>query len=566
MELLAPTRRWLAGLLGMAYLFDVVVNIGSGVPAEALVPVPLLAFTLVALARPVLGVAGGALWLVGVSVVALATGVGISSRVGVEGFLLSETVAIGALAAIAAWRSRAGNAVALVGLLATGGAVAALLRQLALNYDPDIAFAEVVLSVLSGAVVVVGGCLVGYALRAHEERGSLTKAGDLIRRQWPLALALAVLNLVDLTSTARQLAGFSLVYIALFLLIAGTAVCAVLSPTAPLRYAVIATVAMLAATISLTPMIFIFGYDDQFPVPISIAGAHMALVVYLVRHASRTDAAVGIAALAGVDVISVVSVVGVVGMRREFLLIAAFLLVVSMATGQYFRSRDRERAQTVRVAVTGAQQAERMALARELHDVVAHHVTGIVVAAQAAQLVGDANPTAAVHALGRIEAAGGEALAAMRMLVGSMRGAPVAGAEGQATMDLAADLRSLVDNFHGPEIDMSLDLPVSLPPEAGRSVLRIVQEALTNVGKHARDAHLVTITIGVVDDELRLRVADDATRVEMRPPGGSGGYGLVGMRERIDLLGGRFTAGPGDPNGWVVDAGFPLRTDRKGSA
>ena len=100
----------------------------------------------------------------------------------------------------------------------------------------------------------------------------------------------------------------------------------------------------------------------------------------------------------------------------------------------------------MRAAVTSAQQGERMALARELHDVVAHHVTGIVVQAQAALLVAEKNPDVAVPALEKIERSGTEALTAMRTLVGSLREGTAAWTAGdadatdQATTDLAADI------------------------------------------------------------------------------------------------------------------------------
>src|SRR5204863_3389879 len=106
---------------------------------------------------------------------------------------------------------------------------------------------------------------------------------------------------------------------------------------------------------------------------------------------------------------------------------AALLLGISIAVGLMLRSRDAERVTAVQSAVTDAQTAERMALARELHDVVAHHVTGIVVQAQAARVMGEKNPQIAVDAMARIEDAGVEALAAMRRLVRSMRGDAPAG-------------------------------------------------------------------------------------------------------------------------------------------
>ncbi len=555
-----PARRWLAGLLGLAYLFDLVLHLVRHDGAVVFAPVPLLGFVLLALARPVLGVVGGSAWLVAVSVLIRLSSQAVYSDFGVQNLMLSESVAVGALVAVAVWLTPRYTAVNLVVVVAVAGVMASGVRQFYPTYGVEESARGLALSLLSGAVVVLGGCVVGVAIRAHDDRGASGSLASLIRRQWPLAGALVVLILVDQTSSGG-LRGLFYAPLAGLLMVA-TATCAVLGPTAPARYAVSAAVLTVSSTLAFPPFGLLLGWYSRFPVPTSIAAAHMALVAYLVRYADRTQAGLGVAAVVGADVLTVVTGAETGTVNWEFLLVSAFLLVVAMATGQYFRSRDRERNQTVRVAITGAQQAERMALARELHDVVAHHVTGIVVAAQAARLVGETNPQAAVDALERIEEAGTDALSAMRMLVGSMRGAPVAGAEGQATVDLANDVRMLTSKFPGPKIELSVDLPPSLPPEAGRTVLRIVQEALTNVGKHARAAETVKIDIGVAGDELRLRVADDAPAAEVRPAGGSGGYGLVGMRERIDLLGGRFTAGPGVGSGWVVDAGFPLRERR----
>jgi signal transduction histidine kinase len=95
----------------------------------------------------------------------------------------------------------------------------------------------------------------------------------------------------------------------------------------------------------------------------------------------------------------------------------------------------------------------------------------------------------------------------------------------------------------------------------GRSVLRLVQESLTNVGKHAPDATTVHVRVATNTDSLHIRVSDDGRTRPANPVGGSGGYGLVGMRERVELLGGRFEAGPSGYVGWNVEAWLPLRKE-----
>jgi signal transduction histidine kinase len=150
----------------------------------------------------------------------------------------------------------------------------------------------------------------------------------------------------------------------------------------------------------------------------------------------------------------------------------------------------------------------------------------------------------------------------MRFLVASMRGAKPAGtseATEQATTNLVADLNAVVENFSGPAVRLNLNVPEVVPQEVGRSVLRLVQESLTNVGKHALGARSVLVEVMTSSKELHVRVADDGTGRRTDPVGGSGGYGLVGMRERVELLGGRFAAGPAEPVGWQVDAWLPIR-------
>ncbi len=239
----------------------------------------------------------------------------------------------------------------------------------------------------------------------------------------------------------------------------------------------------------------------------------------------------------------------------------AMLLVLAVGTGLYFRARDKDRERSIHLAVSAAQQEERIALARELHDVVAHHVTGIVVQAQAALTVADSDPLAAHRLLPGIERSGSDALTAMRRLVGTLRdqGSRIGSAE-VATTDLDADVRAAVAQVRdvGTPVELKIDLPRPVPPEVARSILRLVQESLTNVQKHARDATAVEVELSTSDRHVRLRVHDDGTGLPVEPAGGSGGYGLIGMRERVELLGGLFSAGPTGVRGWQVLAELPV--------
>jgi signal transduction histidine kinase len=344
-------------------------------------------------------------------------------------------------------------------------------------------------------------------------------------------------------------------------------VCAFFAPRAPVSLGLTATAGIALAPLSLFVVDrFVSGTGSQSIVFTEVA-ATMALVAFVTRWAPRWPAVLTTGALAMANVIALQLRSEFAGHSpfSEFGVWIGLLLVVAVATGLYFRSRDRERAQTISVAVTGAQQSERMALARELHDVVAHHVTGIVVQAQAARLVAHKDPQVAVNALGKIETSGVEALKAMRFLVASMRGSskPIGAstATEQATTDLNADLQTVVEHFGGPPVTLDLHFPSEVPQELGRSVLRLVQESLTNVGKHALGAKIVQVQVIAGTDELYVKISDDGIARRADPVGGSGGYGLVGMRERVELLGGRFSAGPADPVGWRVEAWLPLQKE-----
>lgn len=214
------------------------------------------------------------------------------------------------------------------------------------------------------------------------------------------------------------------------------------------------------------------------------------------------------------------------------------------------RSRDLER---VRLA-------EREQLARELHDTVAHHVSAMVVRAQAGRVVGSTDPAAALEALTVIEAEGARTLAEMRVLVGALR-------QGDDPALLAprvaADIVTLArDSGDGCAVEVTLAGDVdNLHPSVGAALYRIAQESVTNAVRHAVRARRVRVDLVVDADVARLRVEDDGEPVAVerdRP-----GYGIVGMTERVSLLGGTLTAGPGSERGWVVEARVPTTGVRR---
>ncbi len=237
--------------------------------------------------------------------------------------------------------------------------------------------------------------------------------------------------------------------------------------------------------------------------------------------------------------------------RQQSNVVGSLLLgTVAVGTGWYFRSRDEDRERLLSSSVSGAQREERIALARELHDVVAHHVTGMLVQAQAALDVAEDDPGAAHRLLPGIVGSGKDAVGAMRRLVGTLRG----GGPDVATTDLGADVLAVVERAReqGLPVRLRADLPPDLPPELGRSVLRLVQESLTNAHKHAVEPTEVDVALSWTPTALRVVVTDDGRQRSAGPAG----YGIVGMRERVGILGGLFSAGPHD-TGWQVLAELP---------
>jgi signal transduction histidine kinase len=197
-------------------------------------------------------------------------------------------------------------------------------------------------------------------------------------------------------------------------------------------------------------------------------------------------------------------------------------------------------------------RAERLELARELHDVVAHHITSIVLQAQAAQLVTAKHPDRTAGSLADIETAGSEALTATRRVVGLLRDtAPdVAGHE---------RLAELIEGFEGHGRQARLRLaaePDGWPPEVSSTIYRVVRESLTNVARHARHVREVTIDISQDEEAVTVVVEDDAPQAPARRYRHAG-YGLIGMRERLEALGGTLTAGPRPGSGWTVRATVP---------
>lgn len=248
------------------------------------------------------------------------------------------------------------------------------------------------------------------------------------------------------------------------------------------------------------------------------------------------------------------------GQSSEFIifgLIQALAAAAATGLGVYLRIVENTR-QRAFDAVRAEQRAE---FARDLHDFIAHHVTGIVVQAQGAKFIAEQDPQRVLKALDQIEQAGAETMASMRRMVGVLRDpeskpdaplAPVAGVH---------ELGPLLEQFTaagGPIGRLHLDGSVNgVPVEVSTSAYRVVMEALTNIRQHASGARVADVWVRRTPEWLLVRVANDGAARPSTPRERSG-YGLVGLTERVRAVGGRLSAGPGIEGGWVVDAAFPL--------
>jgi signal transduction histidine kinase len=324
------------------------------------------------------------------------------------------------------------------------------------------------------------------------------------------------------------------------------------------------------------------------------------------------------------------------------LMLITLCMIIVWTAGYTMRQRRRYAVQLQDEAASKAVAQERLRIARELHDVVAHSMSVIAVQAGYGQYVIDAQPGDARAALGAIQATSREALDEMRRMLGALRQADDADARqeragtrrhpvdaGQASTPeraddtdaggndagLAvplwpapglADLDRLISRTAGAGVRVDVTRygqPRDLPPSIDLSAYRIVQEALTNVVKHARTSSC-RVLLGYRDDELTIEVSDDGAGVLIpdaaparvtqhaaaassgggllleagldvlipadppAPPGGGryglpaglpgAGHGIIGMRERVTLLGGEFSAGPLPGYGFRVSACIPL--------
>lgn len=242
---------------------------------------------------------------------------------------------------------------------------------------------------------------------------------------------------------------------------------------------------------------------------------------------------------------------------------AVVITLVMIVGDRVRRGREMGRAIAVQAAeqqrheADQALQDERRRIARELHDVVAHSVSAMVIQAAAARRQLTVNPDQASQALLEVEATGRTAMHEMRRVLGVLRGdepAPALGPQPSlsAIDDLVEAASDLPIRFTCAPQDELADVPAAV----GLSAYRVVQEALTNVRRHAGVVRAVEVNVRREPRQLVVEIADDGRGASVSA--GPAGFGLIGMRERVGMFDGTLVAGPRPGGGWRVRATLPM--------
>ncbi len=319
---------------------------------------------------------------------------------------------------------------------------------------------------------------------------------------------------------------------------------------------------VLAITVSAETVLLLFSTRVQVP---------LGVIVALYTVASRCERPVAARAAAWVALLITAGVIVNNWSNLGQVIPKLAVFAIAWLIGDNLRTRraylaglearaarlEREREEQA----TRATLEERARIARELHDVIAHNVSVMVVQASAGEDVFDADPGRAREALAAVAATGREALGELRRLLGVIRAGERDGPS-YAPQPGIGRLDELVEQVRdaGLAVDLSVDGEVrALPDAASLCVYRIVQEALTNTLKHAA-ATRAQVSLRYDRDGLQVRVSDDGHGItEAAANGGAGGHGLIGMRERVALFGGEVQAGPSANGGYRVTARLPVQ-------
>ncbi len=303
------------------------------------------------------------------------------------------------------------------------------------------------------------------------------------------------------------------------------------------------------------------GTGIRAPFALSEGLVLLVAVIATTRAAATPRDAAGIAVVVLATLALPVRLMSAEALTFGILLVA--VVACALAVGATLRNADAER----RLALAVATQRERDGLARDLHDDFTNRVTGMILLAQAARRRVDAPGTELDAELARMEESGGEALASMRRWVRTLRDTGVERdpelADGIDGPDDA--IRALLDTWEaaapGRRAELRDTTAAPLPAEVRATATRIVQESVTNATRHAPGADRIRVTLAddAAADAVVVTIVsplDAAAREGADPAPGSPGLGLVGMRERAAILGGRLDAGP-VAGTWTVRAVLP---------
>jgi signal transduction histidine kinase len=318
--------------------------------------------------------------------------------------------------------------------------------------------------------------------------------------------------------------------------------------------------AVLATTVTAETVLLLFSARGQVP---------FGVVVALYTVASRCDRPVAARAAAWVAVPITVGVVVNDWSNPGQVIPKLAVFAIAWLVGDNLRTRraylaelearaarlEREREEQA----TRATLEERGRIARELHDVIAHNVSVMVVQASAGEDIFDSDPGRAREALAAVASTGRDALNELRRLLGVIRPGEEE-APSFAPQPGINRLSELVEQVRdtGLAVELSVDgEPRELPEATSLCVYRIVQEALTNTLKHAA-ATRAQVSLHYDTEGLRVGVSDDGRGVTDAANGTGSGHGLIGMRERVALFGGEVSAGPSADGGYAVSARLPM--------
>jgi signal transduction histidine kinase len=330
-------------------------------------------------------------------------------------------------------------------------------------------------------------------------------------------------------------------------------ICALLASAVLLRRRPLTALAVMVggavATMALKPVM------PASALEIPIAGAVGIEICYIAATRTLRVSATGLAMVGGGLLIPVSGGVDLASFRVGVALVTAIAWLIGHSIRQVQARAELLRAQAAAQIV----MAERLRIARELHDIVAHSIGIIAIQAGAGRRVFDARPAEARDALAAIEATSRETLSGLRRMVTGLRLAEPGPGPGQAPMGPAPGLAG-IERLAAMTLEAGVKVDVDwrgrqepVPADIDLSAFRIIQEAVTNVVRHA-GTDQCWVSIDQQDGYLSIEVTDSGR-------GGSvagTGYGIAGMRERAALLGGGFSAGPRPGGGFRVAARLPL--------